>query len=102
MSFILPLSGIIAGIITLVAYIPYIRDIFNGTTKPVRATWFIWSVLSGIALTSQIASGGRWSVVMTLAQMGGVTAVFILSLKHGYGGLGKKEFVSLIVAALGL
>lgn len=99
---ILPVAGTIAGIITLVAYYPYIRDIFKGTTKPVRATWFIWSVLSVIALTSQIASGGRWSVVMTVAQMLGVTTVFILSIKRGYGGLGKKEIISLIVAALGL
>lgn len=99
---ILPIAGSIAGLITLVAYAPYIRDIFKGTTKPVRSTWFIWSVLSGIALTSQLASGARWSVVMTVAQMIGVTTVFILSLKRGYGGLGKKEAVSLAVAASGL
>jgi hypothetical protein len=39
---------------------------------------------------------------MTVAQMFGVTFVFILSIKRGYSGLSKKEIISLIVAALGL
>ena len=99
---ILPAAGIIAGIVTLIAYVPYLRDIFKGTTKPVRATWFIWTVLSGIALTSQLASGGRWSVVMTAAQMLGTTLIFVLSIKRGYGGLDKQEGISLVVAVLGL
>jgi hypothetical protein len=99
---ILPIAGVIAGIITLVAYVPYIRDIFKGTTKPVRATWFIWTVLSGIALASQLASDGHWSVIMTLVQMFGVATVFILSIKRGYGSLNKQEVISLAVAAVGL
>jgi hypothetical protein len=102
MMSILPLAGVLAGLITLIAYVPYIRDIFKGKTKPVRATWFIWTVLSGIALTSQIASGGKWSVAMTIAQVFGVTTVFILSIKQGYGGLNRKEIISLIIAGLGL
>jgi len=58
--------------------------------------------LSGIALASQLASRGKWSVIMTLTQMLGVTLIFILSLKRGYGGLGKKEVISLIFAGIGL
>lgn len=99
---ILPVAGVTAGVVTSIAYVPYIRDIFKGTTKPVRATWFIWMVLSSIAFSAQIASGARWSLLLTLAQMFGVTVVFLLSLKKGYGGLGRKEYGSLLVAACGL
>ena len=34
--------------------------------------------------------------------MCGSSTIFILSIKRGYGGLGKKEIISLLIAALGL
>lgn len=99
---LLPIFGIAAGIISLAAYPPYIRDMLKGTTRPERASWLIWSALSGIALGSQIAAGGRWSLLMTIAQTLGVVVIFLLSLKYGYGGLKRRDVLSLIVATLGL
>jgi hypothetical protein len=75
---------------------------FRRTTKPERASWFIWTVLSGIALGSQIAEGAHWSIIMTLANTLGVTVIFFLSLKFGYGGLHRRDVISLVFAALGL
>lgn len=99
---LLPVFGIIAGIISLAAYPPYIRDMLKGTTKPERATWLIWTALSGIALAGQIGAHARWSLIMTLAQTLGVTVIFLLSLKLGIGGLHRRDVTSLIVAAVGL
>lgn len=99
---LLPVIGISSGIISLSAYPPYIRDMFKGTTRPERASWLIWTVLAIIALSSQIASHARWSLPMVIAQTIGVTAVFFLSLKFGYGGLKKRDIISLVVAGLGL
>ncbi len=40
--------GIIAGILSFSAYIFYIAAILKGTTRPNRATWFIWSAIGVI------------------------------------------------------
>lgn len=102
MRALLPYIGIIAGIISLTAFPPYIYDMIKGTTKPERASWLIWTVLSLIAFTSQIAEGARWSLVLIGVQTFGITLTFLLSLKFGYGGLKKRDIISLFVAALGL
>ena len=99
---LIPALGILAGIISISAYPPYIRDMLKGTTKPERASWLIWSALALIALTSQLAAGAHWSIYMTLAQTVGVIVIFILSLKYGYGGLKKRDIISIIIAALGV
>ena len=99
---IAPVLGILSGIVALLAYPPYIRDMLKGITKPERVSWLIWSVLSVIALTSQIAAGAQWSIIMTLAQTIGVVTVFLLSFKYGYGSLKRRDIISLITAGVGL
>lgn len=102
MHALLPVFGILAGIISLAAYPPYIRDMLKGTTKPERATWLIWTALSGIALAGQIGADAKWSLIMTLAQTIGVAVIFLLSLKLGTGGLHRRDIISLLVAVVGL
>jgi len=50
--------GIIAVIIGIVGYIPYFRDMIAHKTKPHAFTWFIWTVLTGIAFFAQVHDGG--------------------------------------------
>ncbi len=102
MEALLPIFGVAAGVVGLIAYPPYIRDMFRGTTRPHRASWLIWTVLSGIALAGQIGAGASWSLLMTIAQTLGTATIFLLSLRLGIGGLQKRDIASLVVAALGL
>lgn len=91
-----------SGLLAVVAVIPYIRDILRKTTKPERASWLIWTVLGGIAFFSQLAKGATNSLWMTGLSTLCVLAVFLLSLKHGEGGLVKRDIVALIFAFIGL
>ncbi|HTL39425.1 MAG TPA: hypothetical protein VL306_01295 [Methylomirabilota bacterium] len=50
--------AIVAAIVGLFGYIPYIRDIYRGKTKPHIFSWFIWGTLEGIAFIAQLAKGG--------------------------------------------
>lgn len=102
MNEFLPVLGILAGLVSFAAYPFYIRDMLYGTTRPERASWLIWLVLNVIGLTAQLAEGGTWSVVMTGAHTVGLSVVLALSVKFGYGGLMRRDVVSLIVAAFGL
>jgi hypothetical protein len=94
--------GYLSGIAILVSFVPYIRDVFLNKTKPERMSWLIWGILGFIALFSQFAKGGTFSLIMTGAQAAGDLFVFILAIKWGIGGFLKRDLFALIGAALGL
>jgi hypothetical protein len=98
----LQLFGIISGVLSALCYVPYVKDILAGTTKPERASWLIWTVLGSIAFFSQLAKGASASLWLTGVQMIGVTIIFLLSLKYGVGGLVKKDILALLAAGVGL
>ena len=98
----LQLLGIASGILVGISYIPYIKDIFLHTTKPERASWFIWVVLGGIAFFTQLAEGANWSLWLTGIETIGVLLVFLLSVKYGVGGGTRRDLIALIAAGVGL
>jgi len=98
----LMLLGLAAGVFGIAAYPPYIRDVMNGSTRPARATWLIWSILSVIALGSQASAGAHWSIVMTIVKTLGVVTVAVLALRYGSGGLSRSDMVALAAALCGL
>lgn len=94
--------GYISGILILLSFAPYIRDIFRHTTKPERASWLIWSVLNLISFFSQLAKGASHSLWLAGAQAGGDIVVLILSVKYGFGGLVKRDIITLVVVSISL
>lgn len=99
---LLSFFGIVSGLLSALCYIPYIRDILADKTKPERASWFIWTCLGTIAFFSQFSKGATDSLWLTGVQTVGVTMIFLLSLKKGMGGFGKRDILSLLGAAFGL
>ncbi len=98
----LEIFGIIAGLLSGVSYIPYLRDIFRKTTKPERASWLIWSVLTSIALFSLFAKGATNSLWQPAVESISVIVIFLLSLKYGVGGTTRRDVFILIAAGIGL
>lgn len=94
--------GYLSGVIVLIGYIPYVRDILAKKTKPQRTSWFIWLILGGIAFFSQLAEGASSSLWMPGVQTIAVLLVFLLSIKNGMGGFEKRDKISLVLAGLGL
>jgi hypothetical protein len=94
--------GVLAGILSILDAIPYARDVIGRTTRPQRATWFIWSMLAIVALASQLADGAAWSIVMVATQAMVTTLVFLLSLRHGEGGLSPLDLTAVAIAMLGV
>ncbi len=102
MNIMLQTLGLIAGVLSVITYVPYLRDIFRLKTKPERATWFIWAVLSGIAFFSQMAKGATDSLWLVGVQTLGVIVVFVLSIRYGVGGFVRRDMIALGAAGLGL
>ena len=99
---ILIFFAVVSAIANFVGLFPYIRDILAKKTKPERATWWIWASLSVVAFSAQVAAGATWSLAMTGAQGIGVFIIAILSVKYGYGTFRKKDYLSLLIAGLGI
>lgn len=74
-----------ACILSVLAFLPYIRDTLRGGSRPERASWLIWSVLSTISFFSQLHEGARYSLMFAGSQVAITVTVFLLSIKLGHG-----------------
>jgi hypothetical protein len=97
-----PVLGVIALIVAFVSYVPYIRNIFAGKTKPHAFSWLVWGILNGIAFAGQLhdkGGAGAWSVGLTAAVM---FFIFSVSLKRGEKDIRPFDWFCLISALLSL
>lgn len=73
--------GVIAILLTFIGYLPYIRDIFKGKTKPHIYSWFLWGFVTTIAFALQVCGGAGIGAYVTLAAALLCIVVFILGLR---------------------
>ena len=99
---ILEILGYVSGILIFLTAVPYIRDIRLGKTKPHRTSWFIWVILSLIALFTQLAKGGTFSLLLPAGDALAALIIFLFSIKRGVGGFATKDILALIGAIIGL
>lgn len=92
----------VATALAILSYAPYIRSILKGKTKPSRATFGIWALISVVEVGSYAASGARSTLLLPLVYAIGGIAVFCLSIKRGVGGTQKLDVFCLAGAALGV
>lgn len=95
----LAIFGILSGVFSAISYPPYIVAIFKGKAKPERASWLIWSVLTAMGFFTQLAVGATHSLWLPGIQGIGVIIVLVLSIRYGFGGLLKRDVITLIAAA---
>jgi hypothetical protein len=96
------LAGVTAAVLSVVDLVPYLRDIFRGTTRPHRGTWLIWSVLGLTAFASQFADGATWSLGLVGMQAATTTLVLLLAIRFGVGGASRADLCLIGLAGLGL
>ena len=102
MTYIAPVLGLLAGLVGIADTIPYVRDTVRGSTRPHRGTWLIWSVLAMVVCLSQRADGASWSLIMAAAQAVLTSAVFLLSIRRGEGGLSPADVLMITLAGGGV
>lgn len=94
-------AGILSGVLSSLAFLPYIIDTLARRTRPERASWLIWSVLGSIAFFSQLHEGGGDSLWFAGAQVTGTAVVFLLSIALGVGGFLNRADAFVLTAAAG-
>ncbi len=84
--------------LTLYAYIPYLKGIFEGKTKPHLFTWIIWSIVTFIAVFIQIVEGGgmgSWPIILATLICFLITG---LSFKYGSKDIKPVDYVFLVAS----
>jgi len=90
--------AITGSVMTLASYVPYVRDILNGSTRPHIFSWLIWSLLTAIGFAALIADStgpGAWVMGATAVTCFGV---FLLSFKQGERSLTVSDWLCLVSA----
>ncbi|MEK7602070.1 MAG: hypothetical protein AAB472_01100 [Patescibacteria group bacterium] len=95
--------GITAGVLAFGSAIPYIWDIIGGITKPNTVTYFVWTLLQGIAIAAQLELGASWSIFLLVGTTLNTGIIFLLSLtKYGYKKYSNVDTVALILAGIAI
>ena len=102
MTEIVPVLGVLAGVIGVADTIPYVRDTLRGSTRPHRGTWLIWGVLGIVVCLSQRADGASWSLILAASQAVLTSLIFVLAIRRGQGGASATELVMIAVAGAGV
>jgi hypothetical protein len=102
MTGIAPVFGVLAAVVGIADTVPYVRDTLGRSTRPHRGTWLIWAVLAIVVCLSQRADGASRSLVMAGTQVVVTTAIFVLAIRLGTGGVSAIDALMIGVAAAGV
>lgn len=94
--------GLIAGIVSIFCYIPYIITTIKGTTRPNIATWSTWMILSIVVTASSFAAGAFNTLWVPLCGVIGQGTIAFLAIKRGKGNWSKFDMICLFGVGLGL
>lgn len=91
---------LIAGVLFLLGFVPYIRAIVRGETKPAKASWVIWATLDTITLAGMFFKNAINGQI--IGAVIGAWVVVILALIYGTRGWTKLDKYCLGGAVLGI
>ena len=98
-----PLFGMFAGLLSVLAFGPYILGILRRQIQPQRSTWVVWAVLASVSVAAQVASGASHALGFSFVQVGATVLVAALSLAYGTARrFSALDFGVLAGAGLGL
>ncbi len=100
MSEFASISGKVAGVISFVAFLPYIWAILRGETRPNRATWLIWTIVGLMLGASYYSVGATHTLWVCLSYIIGPLIILILSIKYGQGGWTRLDKWCLFLAGI--
>ncbi|MBT4850211.1 hypothetical protein HON36_05170 [Candidatus Parcubacteria bacterium] len=91
--------ALLAGVILILAFIPYFIAIVKGETKPSKASWIVWASLDIVAFAGMLMKGSL-NYMIGAAVICATTTVFF-SFKYGAPGWTTLEKFCIAGAAIG-
>ncbi len=76
-------ASFLAGILTILAYVPYVAGIVRKRTIPSTVSWWIWALVGFLLLSTYAAGGGEAALWLAAAAFSGQVFVALLSVRYG-------------------
>lgn len=89
---------IISVLISITAFLPYIRDVFLKKTKPHTYSWLIWLLTQGTAVAAIWYGGGGFGALNLTLGLFFIFGIFLFSLKYGTKDITKFDTITLVLA----
>jgi len=94
--------AILSSVIGIIAFLPYLYDIFKGKTRPHAYTWLLWAITQTIAFAGIVHGGGGIGALGLGIGTVLVISVFIISLRFGTRNITFSDKVFLVSGILAL
>ena len=94
--------GAIAGVCSFCGFLPYWWAIWQGKTRPNRATWWIWLIVGLIIAFSYRAAGAGSTMWVPITYVIGPLVTCLLAIKLGEGGWTKFDRICLLSTGVSL
>lgn len=88
--------------LAVIGNVPYVRGIYTLRVEPHAYSWFVWSLVSGIAFAGQVAKGAGVGAIPTGVSWLFTLVIFFFSLRFGSKHVTRTDTIFLIIALLGL
>lgn len=95
------IAGRIAGIVTFIAFIPYVIATLRKQIRPNRATWIIWTLVGFTFVVAYRDLGATDSLWVAIGNLCAFFFVMALAIPYGEGGWTRLDRVCLISAVVG-
>lgn len=92
----------VAIIITVLGYIPYIRNVLRRKTKPHVYTWFTWGLVAAIAFALQLINHAGVGSLVTLVAAFIAFSICAIALRNGNRNITISDTVCLLLAAVSI
>lgn len=92
----------IVGLLSNIAFLPYLLDLFKKRTKPHIYTWCIWLITQGTATLAAWQGGAGLGVLGLVVGMLFVAFVFVLSFWYGTKNITRSDTIALVVALIAI
>lgn len=91
--------AVLAGVLTIISVVPYVRDMIKGTTRPNIVSWGLWCLIQAIFAAAQFAEGASLSIVLPIVEVVTVGLVVVLGfMGYGYKKYRPLDFICLALA----
>ena len=92
--------GLLAGLMVVLAIVPYVNDVLKGRTRPNIVTWFLWTINGVILVSAQYVHGASWTLVTLIGSTFTTGLVTVLAVRWGQSGYGWIDAVCFACAIL--
>jgi hypothetical protein len=94
--------GLLAGVCSIAAYIPYVIYTVRGKIKPHPFSWLLWGILGGVSLVTYYAVGARDTLPLAVVSFVGPSLLFFLSIRYWSGGFSRFDYLCLLFSGVAI